>query len=122
MRIAVFALGTEFANGSVSAASDGPAWRTKGNEKMSNCARMAATKNVAALKAEMPCAPEGVKDIGYAQDVFTRETMREYLSKDTWKKLLQTIDVFHLLYTYSLYFHTYVHILLFFLFHPYLIF
>ena len=59
---------------------------------MSNCARLAATKNVAALKAEMPCAPEGVKDIGYAQDVFTRETMREYLSKDTWKKLLQTID------------------------------
>ena len=59
---------------------------------MSNCARMAATKKVAALKAEMPCAPEGVKEIGYAEDVFTRETMREYLSKDTWKKLMQTID------------------------------
>ena len=44
---------------------------------MSNCARMAAVKKVAALEAEMPCAPEGVKDIGYAQDVFTRETMCE---------------------------------------------
>ncbi len=59
---------------------------------MSNCARLTATKRVAALKAEAPCAPSEVKDIGYAEDVFTRETMRQYLSKDTWKKLMQTID------------------------------
>ena len=59
---------------------------------MSNCARLAATKRVAALKAEAPCAPSEVKDIGYAEDVFTRETMKQYLSKDTWKKLMQTID------------------------------
>ena len=59
---------------------------------MSNCARLAATKKVAALKAEAPCAPGEVKDIGYAEDVFTRETMKQYLSKDTWKKLMQTID------------------------------
>ena len=59
---------------------------------MSNCARLTATKRVAALKAEAPCAPGEVKDIGYAEDVFTRETMKQYLSKDTWKKLMQTID------------------------------
>ena len=59
---------------------------------MSNCARLAATKRVAALKAEAPCAPSEVKDIGCAEDVFTRETMKQYLSKDTWKKLMQTID------------------------------
>ena len=59
---------------------------------MSNCARLAATKRVAALKAEAPCAPSEVNDIGYAEDVFTRETMKQYLSKDTWKKLMQTID------------------------------
>ncbi len=59
---------------------------------MSNCARLTATKRVAALKAEAPCAPSEVKDIGYAEDVFTRETMKQYLSKDTWKKLMQTID------------------------------
>ncbi len=59
---------------------------------MSNCARLAATKRVAALKAEAPCAPSEVKDIGYAADVFTKETMKQYLSKDTCKKLLQTID------------------------------
>ena len=59
---------------------------------MSNCARLTATKRVAALKAEAPCAPSEVKEIGYAEDVFTRETMKQYLSKDTWKKLMQTID------------------------------
>ncbi len=59
---------------------------------MSNCARRTATNKVAALRAEAPCAPAGVKDIGYAEDVFTRATMRAYLSKDTWQKLMQTID------------------------------
>jgi len=59
---------------------------------MSNCARVSATKRVAALKAEAPCAPAEVKDIGYAADVFTKETMKQYLSKDTCKKLLKTID------------------------------
>ena len=33
LRIVVFAVGTVFANSSVSAASDGPAWQTKGNER-----------------------------------------------------------------------------------------
>ena len=61
---------------------------------MSNCARLAATKSVAALKAPEPCAATAVedKDIAYAEDVFTRETMKKYLSKDTCKKLLATID------------------------------
>ena len=59
---------------------------------MSNCARVAATKKVAGLKTDAPCAPEGIKEIGFAEDVFTRETMREYLSKETWQKLMQTID------------------------------
>lgn len=61
---------------------------------MSNCARLAATKSVAALKAPEPCAATAVEDedIGYAEDVFTRETMKKYLSKDTCKKLLATID------------------------------
>ena len=59
---------------------------------MSNCARVSATKRVAALKAQAPCAPTEVKDIGYAADVFTKETMKQYLSKDTCKKLLKTID------------------------------
>ncbi len=61
---------------------------------MSNCARLAATKSVAALKAPEPCAATAVedKDIGYAEDVFTRETMKKYLSKDTCRKLLATID------------------------------
>ena len=59
---------------------------------MSNCARVAAMKKVAGLKTDAPCAPEGIKEIGFAEDVFTRETMREYLSKETWQKLMQTID------------------------------
>ncbi len=60
--------------------------------KMSNCARLSATKRVAALKAGAPCAAQEVTDIGYADDVFTRETMKTYLSKETYKKLLKTID------------------------------
>ena len=59
---------------------------------MSNCARVAAMKKVAGLKTDAPCAPEGIKEIGFAEDVFTRETMREYLSKETWQKLMQTLD------------------------------
>ncbi len=59
---------------------------------MSNCARLSATKRVAALKATMPKAPCEVKDIGYAEDVFTKDTMKQYLSKDTASKLLKTID------------------------------
>ena len=60
--------------------------------KMSNCARLSATKSVAALRAGAPCAAQEVTDIGYADDVFTRETMKTYLSKETYKKLLKTID------------------------------
>ena len=59
---------------------------------MSNCARLSATKRVAALKATMPKAPCEIKDIGYAEDVFTKDTMKQYLSKDTASKLLKTID------------------------------
>ena len=33
-----------------------------------------------------------MKDIGYAEDVFTKETMQKYLSKETCKKLMATID------------------------------
>ncbi len=59
---------------------------------MSNCARVSATKRVAALKAASPQEPCEVKDIDYAADVFTKETMKKYLSKDTCQKLFQTID------------------------------
>ncbi len=59
---------------------------------MSNCARLSATKRVAALKATPPKEPCEIKDVGYAQDVFTKETMKQYLSKDTASKLLKTID------------------------------
>ena len=59
---------------------------------MSNCARVAAMKRVAGLTALEPEMPTVVKDIGYADDVFTKDTMQEYLSKDTCQKLMQTID------------------------------
>ncbi len=59
---------------------------------MSNCARVAALKRIAGLQACEPEEPTVVKDIGYAEDVFTKDTMREYLSKDTCQKLMQTID------------------------------
>ncbi len=63
---------------------------------MSVCARLAAMKKVADLKATAPSAPveinDDMKDIGYAEDVFTKETMQKYLSKETCKKLMATID------------------------------
>ena len=59
---------------------------------MSNCARLTATKKVAALKAEAPCEAKKVTDLSYADDVFTPEAMKQYLSKDTVKKLLATIN------------------------------
>ena len=59
---------------------------------MSNCARLAATKSVASLKTPAPHPAAAVEDIGYADDVFTRETMKKYLSKETCKRLLATID------------------------------
>ena len=53
-------------------------------------------KKVADLKATAPSAPveinDDMKDIGYAEDVFTKETMQKYLSKETCKKLMATID------------------------------
>ena len=59
---------------------------------MSNCARLAATKSVASLKTPAPHPAAAVEDIGYAEDVFTHETMKKYLSKETCKRLLATID------------------------------
>ena len=63
---------------------------------MSVCARLAAMEKVADLKATAPSAPveinDDMRDIGYAEDVFTKETMQKYLSKETCKKLLATID------------------------------
>ena len=38
------------------------------------------------------CEPSPVKKIDFAEDVFTKETMFRYLSKDTSKKLLATIE------------------------------
>ena len=60
---------------------------------MSTCERMAAMRGVAQLKASEPMEAKIVGDIGYAEDVFTRETMEQYLSKDTCKKLLSTIEL-----------------------------
>lgn len=63
---------------------------------MSVCARLAAMKKVADLKATAPSTPveinDDMRDIGYAEDVFTKETMQKYLSKETCKKLMATID------------------------------
>ncbi|MGN0834158.1 MAG: glutamine synthetase III [Kiritimatiellia bacterium] len=66
---------------------------------MSNCARMKAVSSVAARLESAPCSPcaneksvSSADDLHYAEDVFTRETMKQYLSKDTWNKLMQTID------------------------------
>ena len=44
------------------------------------------------MKSVSPCAPESVKDIDFAQDVFTPETMKRYLSKETWRRLMGTIE------------------------------
>ncbi|MGN0854974.1 MAG: glutamine synthetase III [Kiritimatiellia bacterium] len=64
---------------------------------MSNCARMKAVMSVAARLESAPSesdkdAVSTAGDLHYAEDVFTKETMKQYLSKDTWKKLMQTID------------------------------
>ena len=66
---------------------------------MSNCARMKAVSSVAARQESAPCSPcaneksvSSADDLHYAEDVFTKETMKQYLSKDTWNKLMQTID------------------------------
>ena len=59
---------------------------------MSYSARLLAVEKVAELAASAPCPAGEVKDIGYADDVFTRETMKKYLSKDTCRKLMATID------------------------------
>ena len=66
---------------------------------MSNCARMKAVSSVAARQESAPRSPgatersvSSANDLHYAEDVFTKETMKQYLSKDTWNKLMQTID------------------------------
>jgi glutamine synthetase len=53
---------------------------------------MEAVKSVAARKVTPAFKAEPVKNIDFAVDVFTRETMLQYLSKDTSKKLLATIE------------------------------
>ena len=59
---------------------------------MSNQARNTAVASVAALRAPEPFAASPVHEGGYAEDVFTREAMKQYLSKETCAKLLATID------------------------------
>ena len=59
---------------------------------MSNQARNMAVASVAALRAPEPFAASPVHEGGYAEDVFTREAMKQYLSKETCAKLLATID------------------------------
>jgi glutamine synthetase len=53
---------------------------------------MEAVMSVAARKVTPAFKAEPVKNIDFAVDVFTRETMLQYLSKDTSKKLLATIE------------------------------
>lgn len=59
---------------------------------MSNSMRMVAIGRVAELKIAPPLEPCAIGDIGYAEDVFTRETMKRYLPKETWRRLMETID------------------------------
>lgn len=59
---------------------------------MSNIPRQTAIERIAAMKSANPCVPEPVKDINFAQDVFTPETMKRYLSKETWRRLMATIE------------------------------
>jgi len=59
---------------------------------MSYSVRLSAVKKIAELKASAPCPVGEAQDIDYADDVFTRETMKKYLSKDTCRKLMATIE------------------------------
>ncbi|MBR1871553.1 MAG: glutamine synthetase III [Kiritimatiellae bacterium] len=58
---------------------------------MSNCARLAGIKKVASMKGTPPQAAEHVSTIPYAEDVFSIKMMKQYLAKDTYKKLAATI-------------------------------
>ena len=59
---------------------------------MSSISRMTAVKRVASLKAGPPHPVAPVADIGFAEDVFTPETMKKYLSKEAWKRLMATVE------------------------------
>lgn len=59
---------------------------------MRSSARITAVEKVSGLRPPPPCRPAPVDDIGYAEDVFTSETMKSYLSKAAWRRLMDTID------------------------------
>ena len=59
---------------------------------MSSISRTEAVKSVAALRAGPPHLAAPVADIGFAEDVFTPETMKKYLSKEAWKRLMSTVE------------------------------
>ena len=59
---------------------------------MSNLNRIHAVNAVAALRDPEPAPAAPVKLDYYAEDVFNADAMREYLPKDTAKKLFDTID------------------------------
>ena len=59
---------------------------------MNHKARFDAISTIASREVSNMCEPSPVKKIDFAEDVFTKETMFRYLSKDTSKKLLATIE------------------------------
>ena len=61
---------------------------------MSHPARLKAVQSVAKRTPAglFPARPVKDQDIGFAEDVFTRDVMKEYLPKDTCRKILSTID------------------------------
>ena len=61
---------------------------------MSHPARLKAVQSVAKRTPSglSPARPVRDQDIGFAEDVFTRDIMKEYLPKDTCRKILSTID------------------------------
>ncbi len=59
---------------------------------MSSISRTEAVKSVAALRAGPPHLAAPVAGIGFAEDVFTPETMKKYLSKEAWKRLMATVE------------------------------
>lgn len=58
---------------------------------MSNLARLSGIKKVAAMVGKTPLPAAPVKDIPYAEDVFSLKMMKQYLAKDTCKKLMATM-------------------------------
>ncbi|MBR4189429.1 MAG: glutamine synthetase III [Kiritimatiellae bacterium] len=59
---------------------------------MSHFARQESIETIARRPVPPPYPAQAAGDIAYAEDVFTRETMREYLPKEICRKILATID------------------------------